>query len=202
VEPAAVDKFIQRRGTKKADKAQQEIRKISQDFKAAKTAKEKDAVLSPMNAGGVGTVYGSTLYMDDTVTYLYCGSGSCSMVGKVAVQYRMGIQGNLSFTLSGDLNVTYGPSVQFKDLNCYTYYDGPFNIDSVLHTWNNCNNAEKYNFSTFAQIFSENWSGGTLGEVYHPTCTLRFVNAGGAEIYFAWDAREYKIESSGWTHWT
>lgn len=209
VAPEAVTQFVERRGRVVDDASQDKIEEIVRNHEPSGSKKEAQSStlteepVRMMNAGGVGTVVNNTLDVTDTVTYMYCSSstGICSKGGSVQVEFRMAIEGNMSFALSGDLNVTSGSPVLIEQVKCETYHDGLFNIDTVVHTWNNCTNAKTFNEVMYRQIFIENWSGGSLNEVYHPTYTVQFFNYAGGRFSMAWDGKEYKVASDGRTTW-
>ncbi|MEV4991584.1 hypothetical protein [Pseudarthrobacter sp. LMD1-1-1.1] len=205
---SSVEKFLNRRAIQKSDTSQVKAEKVVKNYRNASSDKaRKDAlkVEQPvlMNAGGVGTVVGPTLDVKDTVTYEYCSSstGICRPSGTVDVEFRMTIVDNMEFALSGDINVTSGSPILISTLYCYTYHDGLFNIDESVHNWQNCANARTYTEVMYRQIQGENWSGGTLGETYHPTYVLAFKNFA-TTFQKVWDGREYKVASNGSTSWT
>ncbi|WP_133832789.1 hypothetical protein [Arthrobacter sp. AG258] len=141
--------------------------------------------------------------MKDTITYEYCSSstGMCRPAGTVDVEWRMTIVGNLEFALSGDFTVTSGSPILISSSNCYTTHDGLFNIDDNIHSWQNCANATTTNEVMYRTILGENWSGGTMGEVYHPTYVFAFKNFA-ATFQKQWSGREYSIASNGTTSWS
>ncbi|MGP0223528.1 hypothetical protein [Paenarthrobacter sp. NCHU4564] len=205
----AIEKFVERRGSRHVDPGQAKIQGLVATYKDALTPDEKQKALRvytqgpARNAGGVGAVYGSSLYVKDTVTYTYCSSstGICRPSGSVSVEFRMTIVGNLKFALSGDIDVVSGSPVLISGVGCSTYHDAAMNLDTVVHAWGNCKKAKTSNEVMYRQILVENWSGGTLGETYHPTYALSFQNFA-TRFYKAWDGREYKIAANGVTTWS
>jgi hypothetical protein len=107
-----------------------------------------------------------------------------------------------TITLSGDLDVQQGPSVDFTALECLARLDRNNLPDSTVHTWSNCPDAHNRDTWTYsAPINAENWrQGGTRGEKYYNRYRLTFkVNAGSKPTFgpFEWATHRWYIPTSG-----
>ncbi|WP_157884254.1 hypothetical protein [Arthrobacter alpinus] len=208
-----LERFIEARSiVSKNDSTQQAL-----DEKLAKAkSKNKDltetkrgdsfSALNIMNSNGVGSVRGPSLWVEDVATYFYCGPDGCDRVGSVKIEFVMTINGNLDFSLSGSLKSDGLSEIRFQEIECLTYHDGLFNIDTVVKNWTNCTDAEDPDWRSQTLILGKSWSGGPWGETYHPQYNIEFVAyySNPEPFSFGWTGKEYKIpvdSAHGYTNW-
>lgn len=151
---------------------------------------------------GVGRIVGGTHFMEDTISYFYCGSSGCTLVGKVDVDYRTVLNFYPTITLDGEWSVRQGPSVDFTAAECVARYDRNGAPDTTVFTWSNCPNAHNaHTWTTRALIQAQNWrQGGTRGASYFNRYRLTFKTSAGNQPSFGpyeWDTHRWKISSSG-----
>jgi len=163
-------------------------------------SKGKQDVMVPTS--GVGRIVGKTHYMNDEPTYLYCGTTSCTQVGKVGVEYRTVLGFYPTVTLDGEWWVKQGPRVDFTAAECVTRHDARALPDTTVHTWSNCPKAHNAStWTTRALVLAENWGGGgTKGEDYFMRYRLSFKTEAGSKPTFGpfeWETHRYKVSSSG-----
>lgn len=162
---ASVEKFINARGKHVKDESQQRIEKLLQDKKKGQSVDYQ--AITPMNAGGIGTVVGRTLDVGGYLYIKYCpNNGSPCMVQskmKTDFRYTLWIGSTRETVLSGDIDVLPGwPPPFFDEVKCTTVHDGLFNIDDVVKTWGNCSiNSDPFRAKRYIQIQSLTWFGGT-----------------------------------------
>ncbi|TCC40800.1 hypothetical protein [Kribbella speibonae] len=187
--------FVSSRGESRRDAEQQALENLFSDAEAREAA---------ITAAGSGTVSGYIHTLADTVSYFYCSGSSCSLVGKVGVQYVTNIGFYPDITMYGELAVKQGPSVDFTANECLSRWDANNWPDSTVHTWSNCPAAHNRDtWTTRALILSETWrQGGTRGEKYYNRYRMTFKTSAGSRPSFGpweWETKRWYIPTSS-TH--
>jgi hypothetical protein len=185
--------FVSNRGRTHHAVEQQALEKLFTDEQAREAA---------ITATGSGTVSGYIHTLNDTVSYFYCSGSSCSLVGKVGVQYVTNIGFYPDITLYGELAVKQGPSVDFTFNECLSRWDANSFPDSTVHTWSNCPAAHNRDtWTNRALILSETWrASGTRGEKYYNRYRMTFKTSAGSQPSFGpweWDTKRWYIPTSG-----
>lgn len=207
---SSIEKFIKTRGQHVQDASQHQVEKILREESTSERS-TKSPEVTPMNAGGVGTVLGNTLDVSDVISIYVCPSsgGACLLQSKVDVEWRYSLWFGTSqeSVLSGDFDVQTGyPSPIFDEVKCTTVHDGLFNVDSVVKDWNNCSiHSDPFRSKSFVQIQSSTWIGGDKGQVYHPQYDLvmELVTSYGWSglMRLGWTGKEYEIKADGTSVW-
>lgn len=148
----------------------------------------------------VGEVSGFLHIINEPATYGYYADGELVIVGQFQVLLYYNLEGALEYSVQGDISITDGPGVAFPVFECRTIHEEVWPFPEVtVWDWPNCRNyAQRDYYSTFpASVPTENWSGGTPGETYHPEYEINWrPNAAGAPLFgLILQAHSYRIEN-------
>ncbi|MFB6726150.1 hypothetical protein ACFCV3_38625 [Kribbella sp. NPDC056345] len=193
-ELAKARNFVAARGNAKPDAEQGVLEGL-----VSAAAKGTPKIMEPSPGG---RIVGGTHFQNGMIDYLYCNGSTCSLVGKVGVEYRTVLNFYPTVTLDGEWWVQQGPSVDFTAAECLTRYDQNSLPDTTVRTWSNCPAAHNAHSWTFrALVNAQNWSqGGTRGANYFMRYRLTFKTSAGNQPMFGpweWETYRYKVSSTG-----
>lgn len=169
-ETKLAEKFVKLRGKTKKDAKQNTL----EDLLSGEAPDSVTPMAASPDAGGTdGFVLGNWQHMiAEVVWYGTCTptATGCIPEGSLSIDFTHALYEYPITTLDGFIGISVNSApIKIEDVECRTRYNGGWNIDSTVHTWNNCAAAETSFFTTVGRnVFTENWvQGGTNNAEYH-----------------------------------
>lgn len=194
----AAHAFVEKRASVVSDAKQEELESIL-------SSDESEVATKSLAAGPwdppVGEVSGFLHIINEPATYGYYNTdGELVTVGQLQVLLYYNLEGALEYSIQGDISIVSGPGVAFPVFECRTVHEEIWPLPEVtVWDWPNCRNyAQRNYYTTFpASVPTENWSGGTPGETYHPEYEINWrPQIAGAPLFgLILQAHSYRIEN-------